>query len=411
MLMLGLSLISAAMAWPHQGSSIGRSTQLHAGNSTWHTIPLFQQVPHPCFEPRRDADVHAFIKAEGDRVMAKHHLTFDRFKEATGQKHFLDKRSEANRTAKRTDGETSLIPVRGSVAWVGMIVVGTGRGQAPVTAKFDTGALDLIVHHGQYDYSRSTYAEHTGNSFELAYSDGTRAEGRVMLDTVFVADLVAFNLAIGDATTSTVNAYDYQAVVGMTTLVRPEVSALRRPGLIRTLYAQRSIERKLFCFGLWKVEDARLDIGHIAPQYRGLMSWTHILNPQFGMWTAPFLITGVEVVQTAVVDTGTRLVIGPYDLVFNVITAAGMGIRQHDGQLYGTYPTNGPRPYVAISIAGLNVVLSDDSLKYQYHEELTVAGIVGKRDMDGWWILGATFLQNVYAVFDADRLRMGFALH
>ncbi|KAL9932344.1 hypothetical protein V8E36_008823 [Tilletia maclaganii] len=256
-IMLSLSLISAAIALSYHASSVGRFTELRSTetsiyNSSWHTIPLFQQVPHARFKPRTNKEVHACIKAEVDRATAKQHHTFDRFKEATGEKHFLDKRSEANLTVKRADGEMPLTPVRSGVAWIGMVIIGSGFGQARVRAKFDTGALDLIIHHSQYDFIRSSSAQHTRDSFQLGYSDGTTAEIRVMLDTVFVAGLVATDLAIGDATYSTADPYDYEAVVGVTTLVRPEVSALRRPGLIPTLYAQGSIPDKVFCFGLWK---------------------------------------------------------------------------------------------------------------------------------------------------------------
>ena len=95
----------------------------------------------------------------------------------------------------------------------------------------------------------------------------------------------------------------------------------------------------------------------------------------------------------------------------NVLTAAGMETRTEGGLLYGAYHTDGPTPYVAINIAGLNLVLSGESLAYRNDGPLTIAGIAGRHGMDGWWVLGDTFLQNVYAVFDAEGKRMGFAPH
>ncbi|KAL9932356.1 hypothetical protein V8E36_008835 [Tilletia maclaganii] len=302
-----------------------------------------------------------------------------------------------------------LAPVRHGVLWVGLINVGTGRGQTQLTANFDTGAIDTIIHPGQYPFLASSSARYTGKVFQLEYSDGTTAQGRVMLETVSLARLQALDVAIGDSTISTVNADESQAIVGMASLMPPGVSALRRPGLIPTLFAQGSIERRLVCFGLWKDETARLDIGHIAPMYRGRISWTPVLNPEYGIWASSFAISGVAEPQVAIVDTGTSLIIGPYELVFRVIIAAGLLPYEQDGHIHGMYPTNGPRPFVAIHIAGLQFVLTADSLAYQEDGAFTIVGIVGKQGQSGWWVLGDVFLQNVYAVFDTEGRRIGFA--
>ncbi|KAL9932334.1 hypothetical protein V8E36_008813 [Tilletia maclaganii] len=360
------------------------------------------------FEPRSEDDMHTYIKAEVDRVMAKYDHTFDRFREAAGVNHFLDARSED--IEKRTEGELPLTPVLHRAVWVGMISIGNGRGQARLTAKFDTRVVDTIVHHG-YDRRRSRGSRDTGATFEIDYLDSNRAEGRVVLDSVFVAGLEAHNFAIGAATASTVNPDDGDVIVGMASLMSSQTSAFRRPGLIPTLLAQHAIQHNLFGFGLWKDGGARLDIGHTPTEYRGRIAWIPILNPEFGMWTAPFAISGVEGLQIGVVDTGSRMIVGPYELVRNVIIFAGMVDHDQDGQVHGMYHELGPRPYVSINIAGLDVVLSAESLAYETREDLTLASIVGKENMGGWWLLGDTFLQNVYAIFDGDRQMLGFAPH
>ncbi|KAL9931812.1 hypothetical protein V8E36_009362 [Tilletia maclaganii] len=273
-----------------------------------------------------------------------------------------------------------------------------------------SGMVDTIVHHG-YDRRRSRGSRDTGATFAVDYLDSNRAEGRVVLDSVFVAGLEAHNVAIGAATASTVDPDDCDVIVGMASLTSSQPSALRRPGLIPTLLAQHAIQNDLFGFGLWKDGGARLDIVHTQPEYRGRIAWTPILNPEFGMWTASFAISGVEGLQSGVVDTGSRMIVGPYELVRSVIIAAGMVVHEQDGQVHGMYHELGPRPYVSINIAGLNVVLSAESLAYGTQEALILASIVGKENMGGWWLLGDTFLQNVYAVFDGDSQMLGFAPH
>ncbi|KAL9932340.1 hypothetical protein V8E36_008819, partial [Tilletia maclaganii] len=411
-IMFGLSVVGVAFASPHQSSSAGTSIQLPPDNLHGHTISLFQQVPRAQFEPRSEDDMHTYIKAEVDRVMAKYDHTFDRFRAATGVDHFLDTRSEKALSEKRQSGEMPLTPIRDGAMWIGWISVGTGRGQARLSAKFDTGAVDTILHRGHYDRRNSRTAQDTRETFQIDYVDGSRVQGRVVLDSVFVAGLEAHDVAVGDAITSLVSPNGFEVIVGMASLTSSsQTSAFRRPGLIPTLLAQHAIQHNLFGFGLWKDGGARLDIGHTPTEYRGRIAWIPILNPEFGMWTAPFAISGVEGLQIGVVDTGSRMIVGPYELVRSVIIAAGMEVQEQDGQVHSMYQEDGPRPYVSINIAGLNVVFSAGSLAYETREHLTFAGIVGQRDMDGWWLLGDTFLQNVYAIFDGDRQMLGFAPH
>ncbi|KAL9932336.1 hypothetical protein V8E36_008815 [Tilletia maclaganii] len=102
-----------------------------------------------------------------------------------------------------------------------------------------------------------------------------------------------------------------------------------------------------------------------------------------GLWTIPFTISGVEEAQIAVVDTGARRLVGLYELVKNVITAAGMVVMERNGHVHGVYSASERPPQVSTTIAGLKVVMSAESLAYQKHGEVIVAGIVGKREMDG----------------------------
>ncbi|KAL9932357.1 hypothetical protein V8E36_008836 [Tilletia maclaganii] len=402
-------LAGAAVFSVHDSGVGGMTPHLPPVSSIGRKIPLFRQVPHSRFEANSGADVHAFVRAEVDRVTAKHRCHFERFKDGTGVKHFRNKRAADSLLVKRTEGEVPLIPVRNGILWTGMIRVGTGRGQAWLTANFDTGSMDVIVNPGQFDHASSTTAQATGETFRIAYLDTTSAQGDIILDSVSVAGLQAANVAIGVATASNVWSRDVQSVVGLA-LMDPHISALRRPGLLPALVAQGSLKRIIFGFGLWKDGGARLDIGHIPPHFEGQISWTPLTELSHGKWMFQFAISGVAAIQTALVDTGTTLMVGPYRLVYDVITAAGMSFHIQDWNLYGVYLTEGPTPYVSISIAGLDLVLSAESLAHQTHGALTISGIVGKEGMNGW-ILGDTFLQNVYAFFDADAQRMGFAPH
>ncbi|KAL9938433.1 hypothetical protein V8E36_003056, partial [Tilletia maclaganii] len=248
-----------------------------------------------------------------------------------------------------------------------------------------------------------------GANFQIQYHEGTYAEGRVVFESVYVAGLRARHVAIGAATRSTVSPDDCDVIVGMASLMSPETSALRQPGLVPTMLAQGSIEHNLFAFGLWKDREARLDIGHIPAEYLDRISWTPVTHPQLGMWTVRFTISGVDGVQIGVVDTGSRMIVGPYRRVRRMFIHADMEMREENGRVFGQYHELGSQPYFVINIAGLNVVLNGDSLAYGTFEDLTVAGIVGQQNLGNWWLLGAPFLQNVYAVFNGNLRMVGFA--
>ncbi|KAL9932931.1 hypothetical protein V8E36_008186 [Tilletia maclaganii] len=404
--MFGLSVIGAAIASTNHSSSAGTSIQLPPKNLRGHTIPLFQQISRAQFESKSEDDMHAYIKAEADRVTAKYHHIFHRFREATDVNHFLDARSEE--IEKRTETEVPLIAIPHRAVWVGMISIGNGPGQGRLTAKFDISSVQTVVHHGQYDRRYSLTARNMGTPFEMIYIDGNRARGRVVLDSVYVEGLEADDVALGVATESTVSPDDCDVIVGMASLRSSHASALGRFGLVPTLLAQHSIEYNLLGFGLWKHGGAHLDIGHIPSEYRDRISWTPVLNPELGVWKASFVISGVGGAQIGVVDTGSSVIVGPRELVRDVILAAGMGLYEQDGRTYGTYNELGPRPRVSINIAGLNVVLSAESLAHGTREGLTVACIIGVQNTGGRWLLGTTFLQNVYAVFDGDHQMLGF---
>ncbi|KAL9932343.1 hypothetical protein V8E36_008822 [Tilletia maclaganii] len=397
-------LIRAATPFIRDDNPPGTVHHLYRDGSAGHTIRLFRQSHSRAHsESRSEADLHAYVKAEVDRVTNKY--------SAIGFKYFVETRSNESLLQERTTGRVPLTPVRNGMAWIGVISVGTGCGEVPLTANFDTGSSDVIILPGQYDPTRSTSARHTAESFQLTFVDSNNVQGSVILETVQVAGLEARNVPIRHAITSTLNSGGFQSLIGMASLVSPATSTRRQLGLIPKLLEQGCLQYNLFGFGLWQDARALLDLGCVPRQYRGQISWTDIINPEEGFWTCGFGISGLAGAQSAVVDTGTSMITGPMDLVRTVLLQAGMQTYERNGILYGLYRSDGPTPHISISIAGIDLVLSAQSMAYKNRGEFTLVGIAGRRGTSGWWVLGGVFLQNVYAVFDGEALRIGFAPH
>lgn len=90
-----------------------------------------------------------------------------------------------------TDDKSSL--------WYGEITAGSQT----FSIDFDTGSSDLLP--GPHCDSTckiytADHADDTGNSFSIAYGDGTTAEGEIYTDSVTVAGLTAYGQALGAAT-------------------------------------------------------------------------------------------------------------------------------------------------------------------------------------------------------------------
>ncbi|KAK0524398.1 hypothetical protein OC835_005929 [Tilletia horrida] len=355
-----------------------------------------------------EQEIHEVIKAHLSRLQTKYHANFDRFEANTGTKHPLDKRTAACSSERKDEGTTPLTSQEGNQLWTGEVAIGTPPVRVPLD--FDTGSSDLFVTPGLYHPDRSSTCEKTGKRFGTGFGDGTHAEGDIYLEDVTVGGLTAHKQAVGNATKSTLDEEGSKGIAGM---AFQKISSFNAPSFIATLIHQSSLAQPVFGFGLWADKDARLDLGHIPQNvFKGDLVWNKA-DSASGFWAVDFEISHVEGRQVGMVDTGTTLIVGPKADVKAMLLAAGMTIKEQDGQIYGVYRADAPTPELALTFNGTRFPISADALLYQKHGDLLVAGIVGS---DFWdegitWVLGDTLLRDVYAVFkqDGEQAEVGFA--
>ncbi|KAK0560046.1 hypothetical protein OC861_006432 [Tilletia horrida] len=351
-----------------------------------------------------EKEAYAIGAAYVSRVRVKYHHKFDHFKANTGKTNKFDQRTvQTTDVASGTGGQEPLTDQQ-ELLWTGEISVGTPA--QVFNMDFDTGSSDTWVNPNLYKPAASSTAKKTKKKFQVAYGDGSQASGDVYQETVTVGGVTATNQAFGNATKSTLTSDgNNQGLVG---LAFESIAQFQAPPLFDTLVSQGAVPSDVFSVGLW-TEGARLDLGQIvAEAYTGSIVYSPVDSSQ-GFWSTSFEVTGATGTQTGIIDTGTTLLIGPPDVVTQIYQSLGVQTQTQNGEVYGVYPTNSP-PSISLTFNGTPFTISPDALSFQVQGTQTIGGLIGADIGAGpAWIVGDTFLQDVYAVFDKGNLQVGFA--
>lgn len=182
----------------------------------------------------------------------------------------------------------------------------------------------------------------------------------------------------------------------------------KAPSLFDSLYANnKSTMKNHFAFGLWE-KNAVLDLGRIDKnKYQGDMAWSGI-EGKAGYWQTHFQINHAS--ANGIIDTGTTLVLGPVRDVEKILKDAGCELKHQDGLVFGLYK-EGAIKNITLTFGGKSFTMSKRALSYQHEGDKIIASVCGADMGSGApaWIVGGSFLQDVYAVFDVENKRIGFA--
>lgn len=262
---------------------------------------------------------------------------------------------------------------------------------------------------GTFDPTKSSTAKNTGTGFQIAYGDGTTAQGPVYLDTLAIAGLTADQQAIGVNNGSS-SALPGSGISGM---AFKSISTFNRDPFFYTLVQQKKVPQDVFTFGLQR-QGARLDLGGIDQStYKGDINYVSA-DSSNGFWQISDTSINDFPVSTAIVDTGTSvLLLTPEVFIPLCLSIGGIiipnGLTQLACGVKGDVPTN-----VNVKVGGGSYTLSPESLALQQSGGLTLLGILSDYEigLSTGSIYGDTFLQNVLAVFSGQtgsNPRVGFA--
>ncbi|KAF9221245.1 acid protease [Gyrodon lividus] len=317
---------------------------------------------------------------------------------------------------------TGAVPLADLVEdWFGIIEIGTPA--VPYKVMFDTGSSDVILPgpdcgrscdgHSRYVPRDSSTSLDMDKTFDFTYMDGDRVFGNLYNDTILLAELRAVEQTMGAASVYPVGMQFSRTLAdGLIGLAFQEVSAYNERPVFHTLISDGQIDEPVFAISL-AAPGPELYLGGTNPDmYTGDFTYTPVIVPGFWLISIDRIVANGETVLDdvdCVIDTGTDLIWGHHWHVRTIYRAVG-GTDASD-TLYGGYYT-----FPCDEVPDIRFAFGDTSFPISINTGATFPGsedcvgaIVGADLGELNWIVGSTFLRNVYTAFDVGNMRVGFA--
>ncbi|KAL4245319.1 peptidase A1 family protein [Abortiporus biennis] len=372
---------------------------------------------------------HSAIRNHLAHISAKLKKGFEVYEKNTGKPHPLAgsgsaKSSDEDHVKRSSSGDE--LQDDSNMLWHGSITVGTPPQTFQVD--FDTGSSDIFLPgasctsncdgHKAYDASQSSTANALTTPFRLSYGDGSSVDGEQYTDTVTLAGLTATKQTLGSATSYSpgFNTQNF-APDGLVGLAFMSISAYNSPPFFQNVMDQGQSDSAMFAFKL-SADASELYVGGVNnAHYKGDFAYASVTHE--GYWEVNMdsvSVGGQQVAgqQSAIVDTGTTLLVGDSKTVANIYSnIPNAQASDTSGPGMYTFPCNAV-PTISLTFGGKAFNIDPTILNMgtvSPGSDRCVSGLVASQSSDDmkFWIVGDVFLRNVYTVFDVGNSRVGFA--
>ncbi|CAG8647969.1 11209_t:CDS:2 [Ambispora leptoticha] len=298
-------------------------------------------------------------------------------------------------------------------------------GGQPFDVVFDTGSADLWVpaqsctnaackKHKSYDPNKSKGFTSDNTTFDIRYGTGS-VSGIIAKDDVSFAGVIIKNQIFGLATkmSSDFKTDEADGILGMGL---DKLSSQNAKTPFSELVAQNFVKDPIFGFFLGRQKDgsnSQLTLGGVdSSKFTGQLNYNKLVG-QDGFWEIALDDASVNgkplgfSKRTAIIDTGTTLLIVPPADAAAIHKAIEGAVFQQDEYLV---PCN-TKAVVALTFGGVTYKISTKDLaREKAKQNLCLSGITGG-NVGGanQWLIGDTFLKNVYSAYDIKNLAVGFA--
>ncbi|KAH9929057.1 acid protease [Epithele typhae] len=409
---LSLTLLSQATPVP-EARPLGVNIPLHKRGSL--------TTPHGVFD-------HAMAVKHGARIANKYRRNLINIKANTG--HLPDG------VESIPDSKVAAHPLKRAgvpltdedhdVQWAGKVAIGTPS--TTFLIDFDTGSSDLWVpsstctscgSHKKYNPARSSTSSKKSGTFEIGYGDGSSASGPIYTDTVTVGGIKATGQYFSAVTTES-SEFTSDVVDGLMGLAFPQLSNLKHKPFFNTAFSQGTAKQNVFGFKLATTGSELYLGGTNSALYTGALEYHPVSPSSLGFWQitgASAFANGARVASgfQTVIDSGTTIMYGPPAAV-KAFYAAVPGAKVFDAAngLY-QYPC-ARAPSVAFSWGPTGkawaVSKNNFSLGVTRAGSTWCVGALAGQDFglgSNVWLLGDSFMKNVYTAFSFARNSVGFA--
>ncbi|XP_062396466.1 pepsin A-like [Sardina pilchardus] len=310
------------------------------------------------------------------------------------------------------------------ISYYGIISLGTPPQSFRVI--FDTGSSNLWVpsvyctsssackNHRKFNPDASRTFTSTSKPVQIYYGTGSMT-GILGYDTLEVAGITVSNQIFG--LTKTEGLFmEFMPWDGILGLAFPSISEAGATPVFDNMMDQGLVSQQLFSVYLNRKADTETEpssvviFGEIDPQYyTGSLSWVPLSAETYWQIKMDSVTINGDVVACAggcqaIVDTGTSLVIGPYNDIQNINGWVGVNADKYGNPVVSCGNIMS-MPEVVFHINGQPFVLPATAFVSQAHNRCTTGFMPGGEP----WILGDVFLREYYTVFDRKSKMVGFA--
>ncbi|CCM05709.1 uncharacterized protein FIBRA_07941 [Fibroporia radiculosa] len=308
--------------------------------------------------------------------------------------------------------------------WAGTISIGTPAQNFLID--FDTGSSDLWVpsinctsavctSKSRYSAAKSSSDVPKSGTFSIEYGDGSTVSGPEYTETVVVAGIKTTGQYFSPVTTLS-NSFANDPIDGLLGMAYPGISQLRESPFFNTAMTQKTVPNGVFGMKLASSGSELYLGGTDSKLYTGSIEYHSV--PGTGFWqasNAKALVgttTAMSGFQT-VIDSGTTIMYGPPSAVKTFYSKVP-GAQVFDSTNgYYSFPCNSV-PKVSFSWGGKSWAISAANFnlgKTSTTSSRCVGALAGQNLGLGTnvWLLGDSYMKNVYTVFSFDKQSVGFA--
>ncbi|KAI0782433.1 aspartic protease [Irpex lacteus] len=324
---------------------------------------------------------------------------------------------------KRATFSEALTDEEDDTEWDGTISIGTPAQSFLID--FDTGSADLWVPSSsctsstcsgksKYTASSSSTSSKKNGSFSIEYGDGSTVSGPIYTDTVSVAGLTVTGQYFSPVTTLS-SSFSGDPIDGILGLAFPSISNLGQNPFFDTAINQGKVSAGAFGFKLASSGSNLYLGGTDTSKYSGSIEY-HSIDTSTGFWQA----TGAKAIVGSsaavnnfetIIDSGTTIIYGPPSAVKTFYSKISGSQVYDSSEGYYSYPCSSA-PTVGFSWGGKTWTISSANFNLGSVGNGQCVGAIAGQDLglgSGVWLLGDSFMKNVYTAFSFDQNAVGFA--